>query len=91
MANRADPAEILYFVASHLDLHSLEMFSLWDSCPQKHHHTTATLQGFQIHVCLLALSTQIPSFIIYLQKIPIDTTYFPTQKFKILYDPTSVF
>ena len=31
------------------------------------------------------------SFIIYLQKLPIDTTYFPTQKYKILYHPTSVF
>ena len=24
-------------------------------------------------------------------KIPIDTTFFPTQKYKILYHPTSVF
>ena len=33
----------------------------------------------------------IKHIIIYLQKIPIDTTYFPTQKYKILYHPTSVF
>ena len=29
-------------------------------------------------------------FIIYLQKIPLDTTYFPTQKYKIPYHATNV-
>ena len=29
-------------------------------------------------------------FIIYLQKIPLDTTYFPTQKHKIPYHATNV-
>ena len=30
------------------------------------------------------------TFIIYLQKIPLDTTYFPTQKYKTPYHATNV-
>ena len=30
------------------------------------------------------------TFIIYLQKIPLDTTYFPTQKYKVPYHATNV-
>ena len=40
------------------------------------HFKRALKHGFQI--------------IIYLQKIPIDTTYFPTQKYKIPYHATNV-
>ena len=36
--------------------------------------------------CLL----EVFEFIIYLQKIPLDTTYFPTQKYKTLYHASNV-
>ena len=57
-------------------------------CKIKH----AIAQNSIVPITRLIPTTVVPIriFIIYLQKIPLDTTYFPTQKYKIPYQATNV-
>ena len=73
----------------HFDEHKLlsdkqHAFRKWHSCE------TQLARVINDWAKILDNKGQVDTFIIYLQKIPLDTTYFPTQKYKIPYHATSV-